>query len=431
MRAPTSRDWGDMDARNQGDFGSGSFQQPEFVDRAGMRFPEFIVLIAALSSIVALSIDIMLPVLPQIGNSYAVTVENDRQAVLVLFMLGFGLAQIVFGPLSDRFGRKIVLISGVVFYGLSSVLAAVADSFTLLLLLRVTQGIGAAAVRIVVIAIVRDCFGGREMARVMSYSYMIFMIVPIIAPALGQSIANLLSWHWIFVLLGVASCALAIWAVVRLEETLLPEQRLPFSMRAVGHAFFEVMSNRQAMGYTLSATLCVGSLLSFIVSAQQIFSTIYDLGDWFPYVFALVAGFMAVLSFANGGLVRRLGMRFISHSALIVFVILGTTLLVVTLIQQPPFWLAFLLLGTNIGAFALVPPNFNSLAMEPMGHIAGTASSVIGVITFTGGALLGGLVGNAFDGTLIPLAIAFAGFAWAGLAIVLWTERGRLFTRPA
>ena len=204
-----------------------------------MRFPEFIVLIAALSSIVALSIDIMLPVLPQIGNSYAVTVENDRQAVLVLFMLGFGLAQIVFGPLSDRFGRKIVLISGVVFYGLSSVLAAVADSFTLLLLLRVTQGIGAAAVRIVVIAIVRDCFGGREMARVMSLQlHDLHDRADHCAPPLGQSIANLLSWHWFFVLLGVASCALAIWAVVRLEETLQPEQRLPFSMRAVGPRVF-------------------------------------------------------------------------------------------------------------------------------------------------------------------------------------------------
>ncbi len=420
-----------MDAQNKGEFGAKPPARPDFVERAGMGFPEFIALIALLSSIVALSIDIMLPVLPQIGNTYAVSVANDRQAILVVFMLGFGLAQIIFGPLSDRFGRKIVLISGVVFYGLSSAAAAIADSFTLLLVLRVTQGIGAAAVRIVVNAIVRDCFGGREMARVMSYSFMVFMIVPIIAPALGQWIAVLLSWQWIFVLLGIAACGLAVWTAQRLDETLPRSERLPFSMRAVGHAFSEVISNRQAMGYATAATLCVGSLFSFIVSAQQIFSAIYDLGDWFPYVFASVAGLMALLNFANGNLVRRLGMRFISHSALITFATLGTTLLVITLIGQPPFWLAFLLLGTNIAAFALVPANFNSLAMEPLGHVAGTASSVIGVITFTGGAILGGIVGHAFDGTLIPLAIGFTGFAWIALAIVLWTERGRLFARPA
>ncbi len=421
-----------MDAQNRD---RGAFAAPpdvpsDFVGRAGMRFPEFIILVAALSSLVALSIDIMLPVLPQIGDSYAIAMANDRQAVLVLFMLGFGLAQIVFGPLSDRFGRNMVLLPGIALYALSSVAAAFADSFTLLLLFRVTQGVGAAAVRIVINAIVRDCFGGREMARVMSYSYMVFMIVPIIAPAFGQWIAAATSWHWIFVLLGIASCLMAAWSSLRLRETLPPDQRLPLSFKAVGFAFSEVVSNRQAMGYAIATTLCVGCMLSFIISAQQIFSTIYDLGDWFPYAFALVAGFMAILSLANGHLVRRLGMRAIAHSALLVLTTLGTILLLVTMAGQPPFWLAYLLLGANISAFALVPANFNALAMEPLGHVAGTASSVLGVITFTGGALLGAFVGNAFNGTLIPLAIAFASFSWTACAFVLWTERGRLFKRP-
>lgn len=402
-----------------------------FVKRAGIGFPEFILLVAALSSIVALSIDIMLPVLPQIGNTYAITIANDRQAVLVLFMLGFGLAQIVFGPLSDRFGRNRVLIPGIVFYALSSFAAAFADSFTLLLVLRVAQGVGAAAVRIVIIAIVRDCFGGREMARVMSYSYMVFMIVPIIAPAFGQWIAAFASWQWIFILLGTSGCLMAAWSILRLRETLPQEKRMPLSFKAVGHALSQVLSNRQAMGYAMAATLCIGCMLSFIISAQQIFSSIYDLGDWFPYAFALVAGCMAVLSFANGHLVRRLGMRAIAHSALLVLTALGSILLLVTLIGQPPFWLAFLLLGANISAFALVPANFNALAMEPLGHVAGTASSVLGVITFTGGAILGALVGLAFNGTLIPLAAAFALFGWTAVGIVYWTERGNLFSRSA
>jgi len=402
----------------------------KFVARAGMPFPEFILLVAALSSLVALSIDIMLPVLPQIGATYAITVANDRQAVLVLFMLGFGLAQIAFGPLSDRFGRNRILIPGIIFYALSSFAAAFAENFTLLLVFRVAQGIGAAAVRIVIYAIVRDCFGGRDMARVMSYSYMVFMIVPIIAPAFGQWIAAFSSWQWIFILLGSSGCLMAIWSILRLRETLPQTQRLPLSFKAVGHAFSEVMSNRQAMGYATATTLCIGCMLSFIISAQQIFSSIYDLGDWFPYAFALVAGFMALLSFANGHLVRRLGMRPIAHSALLVFAALGTTLFFVTLAGQPPFWLAFVLIGANISAFALVPANFNALAMEPLGHVAGTASSILGVITFTGGAILGALVGNAFNDTLVPLAAAFALFAWAACAIVLWTERGRFFRRP-
>lgn len=421
-----------MDAQNKdgSEVAESSGVPPDFVKLAGIGFPEFILLVAALSSLVALSIDIMLPVLPQIGNTYAITAANDRQAVLVLFMLGFGLAQIVFGPLSDRFGRNKVLIPGVVFYALSSFAAAFADNFTLLLVFRVAQGIGAAAVRIVIIAIVRDCFGGRDMARVMSYSYMVFMIVPIIAPAFGQWIAAFSAWQWIFILLGVSGCLMAIWSILRLQETLPQEQRLPLSFKAVAFAFSQVVSNRQAMGYATAATLCIGCLLSFIISAQQIFSSIYDLGDWFPYAFALVAGCMAVLSFANGHLVRRLGMRAIAHSALLVFVALGTILLLVTLIGQPPFWLAFLLLGANISAFALVPANFNALAMEPLGHVAGTASSVLGVITFTGGAILGALVGHAFNGTLIPLAAAFALFAWTAFGIVFWTERGKLFARP-
>ena len=404
-------------------------KQSSFVTDADMGFTEFIFFVAVLSSVVALSIDIMLPVLPQISDTYALVQDNNRQAVLVMFMLGFGLAQIVFGPLSDRYGRKTILLPGVAIYALASIAAAVADSFALLLAFRVIQGIGAAAVRIVIIAIVRDCFGGREMARVMSYSFMVFMIVPIVAPALGQWIALAASWQWIFILLGVSGALMAAWAATRLKETLTLENRLPLSFSAFGSAFSEVLSNRQAMGYSIATTLCVGCMFAFIISAQQIFSTIYDLGFWFPYAFATVAGFMAILSFANGHFVRRLGIRAISHSALLIFTLLGTLLLVIAFFGTPPFWVAYLMLGLNIGAFALIPANFNALAMEPLGHVAGTASSVLGVITFTGGAVLGALVGQAFDGTLVPIALAFTLFSWAALSITFWTERGTLFAQ--
>ncbi len=422
-----------MDLQNTDRFGPrASTEASGFVSRAGIGLTEFILLVAALSSVVALSIDIMLPVLPEIGDTYGIPFDNDRQAVIVAFVLGFGLAQIVFGPLSDRFGRNTVLIPAIVFYGLASVAAALADNFTWLLVLRLAQGIGAAAVRVMVNAIVRDCFGGREMARIMSYAFMIFMIVPIIAPALGQWIAFISSWQWIFVVLGATACTLAIWSSLRLKETLPSSERLPFSLSAFASAFRQVISNRQAMGYTVSGTLCVSCMFSFIVCSQQIFDTVYGLGAWFPYAFASVGVIMALVNFANSILVRRLGMRFISHSALIIFTVLGTLMLIlVTVFGHLPFWLAYLLLSANIGAFALVPPNFNSIAMEPLGHVAGTASSVIGLITFTGGGVLGGFVGQSFDGTLVPLATGFTVFAWTALAIVLWTERGRLFTRSS
>ncbi len=400
------------------------------VPRANIGFVEFVVLIAALSSIVALSIDIMLPALPQISNSFAVSDENDRQAVIIVFMLGFGIAQIFFGPISDRYGRKIVLVPAIVFYAITALAAAFSDSFTMLLLLRLAQGVGAAAVRIVVNAVVRDCFGGRDMARVMSYTFTVFMIVPIIAPAFGQWITAIGSWHWIFVFLGLAGAALALWSGVRVKETLPDNERRPLSFVGVRRAFWEVFSNKLAMGYTLSSTLCFGGLFAYVVSAQQIFQSVYDLGQWFAAAFALNAGVMAVLNFANGFLVRRLGMRLISHTALIAFAVLGTIMLIVCLAGQPSFWFTYLMLAAIVGAFGLVPPNFNALAMEPLGHIAGTASSALGVITFTGGAILGGIVGQAFDGTLVPLAVSFAIFGWLATGIILVTERGRLFVRP-
>ncbi|WP_136656924.1 multidrug effflux MFS transporter [Nitratireductor sp. XY-223] len=402
----------------------------ERVERAGVGFVEFIVLLAALSSIVALSIDIMLPALPMIGDSFTIVDDNDRQAVITVFMLGFGCAQILFGPVSDRFGRKVVLIPAILLYSVAAVADAFAGSFTTLLLLRLAQGVFAAAVRIVVTAIVRDCFGGRDMAQVMSYTFTIFMIVPIVAPAIGQGIVDIASWQWIFVFLGVAGLGLAAWSGVRMRETLPREERLPLSFAAVGNAFREVVTNRLAMGYTLASTLCFGGLIAFIVSAQQIFQSVYDLGHWFVIVFALNAGIMAVLNFANGTLVRRVGMRLISHSALIAYAVLGTILLLICLSGTPPFVLAYLMLGAITGAFGLVPPNFNALAMEPLGHIAGTASSVMGVISFTGGAVLGAIVGQAFNGTLIPLAAGYAIFGWTAVGIIVWTERGRLFYRP-
>jgi MFS transporter, DHA1 family, multidrug resistance protein len=399
-------------------------------DRAGIGFYEFIGLAAALTSIIALSIDIMLPALPAIGEALGVVNENDRQAVITVFALGFGLAQILFGPLSDRFGRRPVLLPGIAVYAAASLAVLFVDDFNTLLVLRLIQGIGAASVRIIVTAIVRDCYGGRDMARVMSYVFTVFMIVPIMAPAVGQAILLVAEWQAIFAFLGAAAFLFAGWTGFRLKETLPVAERIELSFKGLVYAFGEVFRSRLAVGYTLGSLLLFGALFSFIVSIQQVYDSIYGMGDWFALGFALSAVGMAITSILNGRYVQRYGMRLISHGALIAMMSFGAILLVLSLFGIPNFYVANILLACCMLSFGLVANNFNSIAMEPLGHIAGTASSVIGVISFTGGALLGGMIGQAFNGTLIPLSLAFSGFGGIALVIVLITERGKLFVRP-
>ncbi|WP_306026322.1 multidrug effflux MFS transporter [Oceaniradius stylonematis] len=401
--------------------------RPEQPAKAGIGGREFIVLIAALTSIVAFSIDSMLPALPVIGADFALADQNDRQFVLIAFVLAFGPAQIVFGPLSDRFGRRPVLLGGLVFFVLASFGAAVTESWAALLSCRAAQGVGAAAVRITTLAIVRDCFAGRDMARIMSYVFTIFMLIPIVAPAMGQAIVAVTDWHWLFAVLGASGAALGLWSWVRMRETLPVAARRPLDPGSIFHAFREILTNRIALGYTLAVTLFFGGLFAFIVSIQQIIEVIYGMQDWFAAVFATSASAMAVASLGNASLVRRLGMRRISHAALVSFTVLGGILLIAGLLTVPPFLVTIGLISLIMMSFGFVAGNFNALAMEPLGHVAGSASSVLGTISFTGGALLGTLTGQAFNGTIVPLATAYFLFGLLGLAIVLITEKGELF----
>lgn len=394
-------------------------------DSIGTR--EFIVLIAALTSIIALAIDSMLPALPAISADFALTNPNDRQLVITAFVLSFGPAQLIFGPLSDSIGRRRVLMAGVIVFSLASLAAVFATSFEQLLLARIVQGISAAAVRVSSNAIVRDCFSGRAMARIMSYVFTVFILVPIAAPALGQAVLWVADWHFIFLTLCIATAALSVWYWLRLEETLPPARRQKASVATLWMAVKEILTNRIALGYTFAVTLFFGGLFSFVVSIQQIIEVVYGMQDWFAAIFAITSTFIGAASLTNANLVRTYGMRRISHLALLCFTVFGGVLLTISFFTTPPLWLAILLIGLIMGCFGFIAGNFNALAMEPLGHIAGAASSVLGTISFTGGALLGAMVGQMFDGTLVPLASAYTGFGIIGLGIVLITERGRLF----
>ena len=399
-------------------------------DRIGLGFREFIVTIALMTASIAFAIDIMLPALPHIASSLNVTNANDAQLVIAVFFFGFGLSQLVFGSLADAFGRRRVLLAGLAIFTVTMLAAAWTHSFTALLILRFCQGIGGAAVRICTTAITRDCFGGREMARVMSYIMIVFMMVPILAPTLGQAIITYGDWPWIFVLLGVVGAILFVWAGLRMRESLPREERLPLSFASVASGFSTVLTNRVTCGYMLGLTLFTGVICAFIVTVQQVFGTVYGLGDWLPLAFAGTASGIAIANFANGYFVRRFGMRRISHAAMIVFTALSAAIFLMALAGTPPFIVTYLGISILLMMFAAIATNFTAINLEPMGHIAGTATAITGFVSTTGGAIVGGLVGQMFNGTVQPLFGGFTVFGALSLLAVLWAERGRLFTHP-
>ncbi|HXV26257.1 MAG TPA: multidrug effflux MFS transporter [Alphaproteobacteria bacterium] len=391
--------------------------------------PEFVALMAGLMALTALSIDVMLPALPAIADAFSIGNANQRQLVVTAYLLGFALGQPFCGPLSDRFGRKPVVVAGLCVYAAGSLGAVLAPDFSVLLLSRAVQGLGSASPRIMAIAIVRDRFAGRAMARVMSFVMMVFIIVPILAPALGEGILALGPWRWIFAFLAAAGLFALIWSLLRLPETRHGEDRMPLSLGAVGLALRTVIGNRCSIGYTVALGFMFGNLMSYIGSAQQVFVDTYDLGSLFPLAFGSIACFMALSSLINSRLVLRLGMRRISHAALLAYIAVCAAMGIAGYPEHPPLLVLCGFLAATFFFFGLTVPNFNALAMEPLGHVAGTASSVLGSYTTAAGAFFGWLIGQAFDGTVRPLEIGLSFLAVMALIAVLVTERGRLFVQ--
>ena len=388
---------------------------------------EFIAMIALLMAINALAIDVMLPGIQQIGESLGVADPNTRQLVLSAYLLGFGVMQLAFGPISDRFGRRGPLFAGLVVYVLAAATAVFVPSFTQLLILRAIQGAGAAATRVIAVAVVRDVFGGRQMAEVMSLVFTVFMIMPIIAPNAGQIILLFAEWHAIFIFMAVIAAAITFWAYVRLPETLAPEKRRPFTLASVADGFRLVMTNRLSLWYTLATSIIFGALFGFINSSQQVYVGIYGLGVWFPVMFAAVAGLMSVASFTNSRLVMRLGMRRLSHGALIGFTSVSALMSILAAMGPVPFPLFLGLFATVMVFFGAIGSNFNAIGMEPLGHLAGTASSVQGFFQTVGGALVGAAIGQMFDDTVLPLSLGFFTVGALALVCVLIAEKGKLF----
>ncbi|WP_349367615.1 multidrug effflux MFS transporter [Salinarimonas sp.] len=398
---------------------------------APMRFGEFVAMVAALMALNALAIDVMLPALQDIGAALGVADPNDRQAILPVYLLGFAIGQFLIGSVSDRFGRRAVLIAGLLFYVAAALLCTLAPTFEALLLGRFVQGLASAAPRVVTISIVRDCYGGRRMASVLSLAMMFFLVVPVIAPAIGQAIVLVAPWRAIFGLLALYGLGMLLWTATRLPETLAPERRRSVGPRALAAAFREVFATRQTLGYALAGGTMFGAMFGFIVSAEQIFAELYGLGALFPLAFAAMALSMSLSSLINSRLVGRLGMRRLSHGAVATFTAISLALLALELAGALTLAPLMILLGGVMFLVGMIFSNFNALALEPMGHIAGTASSVFGSVTTLMAALMGGAIGQAYDGTVLPLVAGYVVLGLTTLAILLVTEKGRLFERGA
>jgi DHA1 family bicyclomycin/chloramphenicol resistance-like MFS transporter len=388
----------------------------------GAAFPEFVVLIASMMALTALSLDMMLPALSAIGGSFGVVQANRLQWVILLYLAGFAAGHLYAGPLSDRLGRKPVLMAGLAVYAVGSLLAALAPDFGVLLAGRVIQGLGAAAPRVVAMAVVRDRYAGRGMSRVMSFVMMVFILVPVVAPALGSVAIQLGPWRGIFGFLLLFGAGLALWSGTRLEETCPPG-------RPVGlwTAVRSVVTTPQSLGYTLAIGFMFGSLMTYVSTAEQVFTSVYGLGQAFVLVFGAIALAMVAAAFSNSRIVERMGMRRVSHAALLAYLGVCLSMAVFGYPPEPPLVLYALFLAVTFFCFGHIMPNFNALAMEPLGRVAGVGSSLIGFWMMAAGAGFAGLVGAQFAGSVRPVTVGFTVFAGITLATVLVTERGRLF----
>ena len=375
-------------------------------------------------SLTALSTDAMLPALPQIGSDLGVQNANDRQLVVSVLFLGLALGQLFFGPLSDRVGRKPAVYAGYALYVAGAFLSVLAATFPIMLVGRLSQGLGISAPRAITLALVRDRYKGRPMARVMSFATTVLILVPMLAPTLGQTILLFSSWRGIFGSFVLMAIITVSWFALRMPETLAPERRAPFSLRHIIDATLEIVRNRIALGYTVSAGLVSGAFLGYLNSAQQIFQEHYALGKLFPLVFGIISLSIGLASLLNARLVMRFGMRFLVRRSLFVIVGLSILALGIALLphRQAPLWLFMAYLMVTFFCVGILFGNQNSLAMEPLGHLAGIGAAVVGSLSTLISMPLGTIIGQSYNGTVLPLIAGIALLSGLSILTVYWAE---------
>lgn len=384
----------------------------------------FVLFVSAAMSMAAMAIDLLIPAFSDMRKDFGLPEGSTRIGlVITVFFFGLSLGQLFYGTLSDRFGRRPVMITGLGIYVAASIVAGLADSLPLLFAARFVTGIGAAGPRSLSVAMVRDVYDGVEMARLMSFVMTVFMVVPIVAPSFGALVVTVLPWRSLVFLPALAACIVG-YACWRMPETLPPERRRALGFRDLANAAGIVVRNRRTMAFTLVTSLTFGSMASYLGRTQPLIADLYGHGKLFPVIFGLVASVMAIMTLANSRLIPRFGIQNMLTGA--TTALLGFTgLLVVAVLLtdgKPPLVLLCVLLACIMGSKGLVMPNANTAAMQPMGAVAGTASSIIGVTTSLIGAVLSGAVTRIYDPTARTLAIAMFVFAIASAGFVAYAR---------
>lgn len=389
-----------------------------------MARPEFVALIAMMFATIAFSIDAMLPALPQIALELSPIAPERAPLILSAFLLGMGLGTFLTGPLSDAFGRRPVIFAGAALYIVSSAVAWASSSLEVMLVARLFQGLGAAGPRVVAMAVIRDLYSGREMARIASLVMMIFALVPAVAPAFGAQIIWSVGWRGIFAAFIVFSLVNLLWLGFRLPETLPPEKRRPLRVTLMVDAVREMFAHRVVRLSIAVQALAMSMLFVTLMQVQQIYDIVYGRAETFPYWFCLVALLSASASLINALLVVRYGMQALITITLAGQVVLSALFLLLDL-GQGPYGFAFFVLWQTCLFFqaGLTLGNLNALAMEPMGHIAGMAASVIGAVATVVAAGLTAPLGTLFDGTERPLITSVLVMAIGAFMLMLYMRR--------
>lgn len=390
---------------------------------------EMVVMMAMVMALNALAIDAMLPALPAIARGLDVAVANDRQYVISIYLLGIGFGSLIYGPLADRFGRKGVLVPALLAYVAFSIGCGLATSFPMLLTLRFGHGLVSAALGVIVVAVIRDLFAGDAMAKRLSLIFLVFMIVPIIAPTIGAGVEAVAGWRAIFIVLAAMGLVMLAW-LRRLPETLDPADVRPLDWRTMLSGWATVTRHRRAAGYMIASGMMQGALYGYLNSSEQIIAEVFDARTLFPLIFACVALGIAIANLSNAAIVERFGARRVSQTAVFVYVATSIAQIVAALSGAETLAMFTLLMMVNIGLIGFIGSNFGSIAMEDFGHMAGVASSYQSFAKTLLAAIVGAVIGQQYDGSTLPLAYAFLICAVIGLALVLWAERGKLFTRP-
>jgi len=392
---------------------------------------EFTALLALSMALSALGIDLMLPAFPAMRRDLGLAANSTAVAGLVTaYFLGLALGQLGYGPLADRYGRRATLYLGYGVYAVGALAATLSPTLPLLLASRFVWGLGAAGPRVVTLAVIRDTFEGEQMSRAMSFIMAVFIVVPVFAPTLGAAVAAAVSWRWLFAGCAFAAVVMGVWAV-RLPETLRPEHRRPLRFGSVLRGARVVVSDRRTVGYTLAMASLYGVFASYLGGAEIIFGDTFGQAANFPLLFGGLAAVMGAAMLANARMVGRVGTRQLTHGVLIGYAAAALALFIVSLATggRPPLAVFIAMMAMLLSLQALLIPNFNTIAMAPMGRLAGTASSVVGAVQLSAGAVLGAVLDRAFDGTVLPLSVGAMIYAGVALGLVLWAEGGRLF-RP-